>query len=411
VPTQLKRSPARVVRSGLAAAIMAAAPAPNVNAQWAVVNLHPTGAAGSCAFDVDGDVQVGYATLGGVPHGSLWRATAASWVDLTPLGATTSNCGGVHGVQQAGYSVTGGVARAGLWTGQPGSWTDNLHPAGADFSVATELGDAQVVGRVSMGGVIRASLWNPGSPWIDLHPTGATFSQASGVAGGQQVGSAQFPGLPLRAGLWTGTAASWVDLHPAAAGGASSLAVDVDGGQQVGFAFVGQGYRASLWTGTASSWVDLHPAGAFLSEAHGVHDGQQVGRATFSLPNDPYHAILWSGTAASSVDLHAFLPPGFTRSEAWGISHSGGSTYVVGSGFNGATGRTEALMWVRTVPCDANCDNSTAQPVLNVQDFTCFLQRYAAGESYANCDSSTTAPVLNVQDFTCFLQRYAAGCP
>jgi hypothetical protein len=60
--------------------------------------------------------------------------------------------------------------------------------------------------------------------------------------------------------------------------------------------------------------------------------------------------------------------------------------------------------------CYANCDQSTAAPVLNVQDFTCFLQRYAAGESYANCDNSTAAPTLNVQDFTCFLQRYAAGC-
>jgi hypothetical protein len=61
--------------------------------------------------------------------------------------------------------------------------------------------------------------------------------------------------------------------------------------------------------------------------------------------------------------------------------------------------------------CYANCDGSTTAPVLNVQDFTCFLQRYAAGEAYANCDGSTTAPVLNVQDFTCFLQQYAAGCP
>jgi hypothetical protein len=62
-------------------------------------------------------------------------------------------------------------------------------------------------------------------------------------------------------------------------------------------------------------------------------------------------------------------------------------------------------------PCYANCDGSTTAPVLNVQDFTCFLQRYAAGENYANCDQSTVAPALNVQDFTCFLQRYAAGCP
>jgi murein tripeptide amidase MpaA len=61
--------------------------------------------------------------------------------------------------------------------------------------------------------------------------------------------------------------------------------------------------------------------------------------------------------------------------------------------------------------CYANCDASTAPPVLNVGDFTCFLQRFAAGESYANCDNSTAPPMLNVGDFTCFLQRFAAGCP
>jgi photosystem II stability/assembly factor-like uncharacterized protein len=62
-------------------------------------------------------------------------------------------------------------------------------------------------------------------------------------------------------------------------------------------------------------------------------------------------------------------------------------------------------------PCYANCDNSTSAPVLNVADFTCFLQRFAAADPYANCDSSTAAPVLNVADFTCFLQKVAAGCP
>jgi hypothetical protein len=49
--------------------------------------------------------------------------------------------------------------------------------------------------------------------------------------------------------------------------------------------------------------------------------------------------------------------------------------------------------------------------VLNVADFTCFLQKYAAADPYANCDNSTTPPVLNVADFTCFLQKFAAGCP
>jgi hypothetical protein len=67
-------------------------------------------------------------------------------------------------------------------------------------------------------------------------------------------------------------------------------------------------------------------------------------------------------------------------------------------------------------PCYANCDNSTASPVLNVQDFSCFLTSYAAGCAspagcYPNCDASTSTPFLNVQDFSCFLTRYAAGCP
>jgi hypothetical protein len=60
--------------------------------------------------------------------------------------------------------------------------------------------------------------------------------------------------------------------------------------------------------------------------------------------------------------------------------------------------------------CYANCDSSSASPFLNVQDFSCFLGKYAAGNAYANCDHSTAAPALNVQDFTCFLQKFAAGC-
>lgn len=61
--------------------------------------------------------------------------------------------------------------------------------------------------------------------------------------------------------------------------------------------------------------------------------------------------------------------------------------------------------------CYANCDGSTATPVLNVNDFLCFLNRYGASDIDANCDGSTVAPVLNVSDFICFSNRFAAGCP
>ena len=60
--------------------------------------------------------------------------------------------------------------------------------------------------------------------------------------------------------------------------------------------------------------------------------------------------------------------------------------------------------------CYANCDHSTTQPCLNVLDFGCFLNQFAAGATYANCDNSTTPPVLNVLDFGCFLNKFAAGC-
>jgi hypothetical protein len=73
-----------------------------------------------------------------------------------------------------------------------------------------------------------------------------------------------------------------------------------------------------------------------------------------------------------------------------------------------------------TSSCYANCDGSTVEPILNVDDFTCFINEYATSqglphaqqvEAYANCDGSTVEPALNVDDFTCFINAYAMGCP
>jgi hypothetical protein len=70
--------------------------------------------------------------------------------------------------------------------------------------------------------------------------------------------------------------------------------------------------------------------------------------------------------------------------------------------------------------CYANCDGSTVEPILNVDDFTCFINEFASAQGlphegqvahYANCDGSTIAPALNVDDFTCFINQFAQGCP
>ncbi len=60
--------------------------------------------------------------------------------------------------------------------------------------------------------------------------------------------------------------------------------------------------------------------------------------------------------------------------------------------------------------CYANCDGSTTPPMINVLDFSCFLNKFASGDMAANCDGSTTVPQLNVLDFACFVNTYAAGC-
>src|SRR3954462_1775168 len=106
---------------------------------------------------------------------------------------------------------------------------------------------------------------------IDLNPSGFTSSEADGIANGQQVGVAAGP------------------------------ATDFDS-------------HAILWTGTAASAVDLNPSpsGATMSQAYGVADGQQVGFSGGTATGNP-HAILWTGTAASAVDLN---PSGFTNSDA-----------------------------------------------------------------------------------------------
>jgi hypothetical protein len=100
-----------------------------------------------------------------------------------------------------------------------------------------------------------------------------------------------------------------------------------------------------------------------------------------------------------------------------GAVYVAGSSQVISS--NPPNSKMVLIKYVQDAPCYANCDQSSVQPVLNVDDFTCFINQYAAGASlaaaaqvghYANCDGSTVAPALNVDDFTCFINRYAAGC-
>jgi hypothetical protein len=141
--------------------------------------------------------------------------------------------------------------------------------------------------------------------------------------------------------------------------------------------------------------------------------GDVIGGYGWQPAEGRHRAILWT-RAAGTRDLKAVLQQmGLSEVVPWRLTDvaaiSGDGAWLVGNGINPA-GLSEP--WIARIPpfCYNNCDSSTAPPVVNITDFTCFMSRYAAGDPYANCDNSTALPLLNIADFTCFLQRFAAGC-
>ena len=339
---------------GLGASVLGAA-RPTATSYQAV-DLNPAELTESWACGVGGGQQVGYGCYGLASSYSvramLWTGSADSAVDLNPYGFTWSGVEDTDGVQQAGwgrvYYMVGGrrpylvnYVHAVLWTGSAASAVD-LNPAGFAESWAYGVGGGQQVGEglihyytPKKGGSYvsqnHAVLWTgSAASVVDLHPAGFTSSLAYGVGEGQQVGygSIQYNTnkkggssvVQCHALLWTGSAASVVDLHPA--GFASSGALSVAGGQQVGYGTCTDGTQhALLWTGRAASAVDLHPAGFTSSVANGVNGVQQVGYGFDA--DGTQHALLWMGNAATVVDLNTFLPTGFTNAVATAIDAAG----------------------------------------------------------------------------------------
>ncbi len=125
------------------------------------------------------------------------------------------------------------------------------------------------------------------------------------------------------------------------------------------------------------------------------------------------------GPAPTSVKVAGFL--------THGASTGGGGYGYVGNQVIGGLPTSADLGEVRAIDlsliagnqfivissgsCYANCDGSTASPLLTANDFQCFLNQYAQQAPYANCDGSTANPLLTANDFQCFLIKYAQGCP
>ncbi|MEX2218326.1 MAG: hypothetical protein WD749_06155 [Phycisphaerales bacterium] len=174
--------------------------------------------------------------------------------------------------------------------------------------------------------------------------------------------------------------------------------------------------RTWHWDGTSWSRVPQSGVGGHDSRMYGVHaissdDVWAVGGGDPPLGSNlafEYQTVHWDGVRWSRVEnpnqAVLLAVGGSSRSDVWAVGWGMDSL--------GYSTGTHTLHHNGSPPlCYANCDRSATPPALNVQDFSCFLARFAAWDPYANCDGSTEWPEFNVQDFSCFLTRYAAGCP
>ena len=66
----------------------------------------------------------------------------------------------------------------------------------------------------------------------------------------------------------------------------------------------------------------------------------------------------------------------------------------------------QAVLWTGCInQCYPDCDRSGG---LDINDFVCFINKYAALDPYANC---TVDAVIDINDFACFVGKFAQGCP
>jgi len=195
-----------------------------------------------------------------------------------------------------------------------------------------------------------------------LHPASFASSVGDGISGTVQVGHAYDSSGQGHAIMWSGTAASAVDLHPAS-GFQNSFAMAASDSGQAGYGYstVSARDQALFWSGTAASKVNLQPSGYGANRALGLDGNTQVGNASPPGTN-AVHAALWHGTAASFVDLQ---PSGFNESVADAVS---GNTQV-GYGLPTGVGHFHALMW-----------NGTAASAVDINPAT-YLDSKALGVS------------------------------
>lgn len=228
-----------------------------------LIGLAPQGAVQSQANAIRANEQVGWARLQISPgvyrtHASLWHGSVASWVDLNPPGMYESRVYATDGVKQGGGVTTSslGFGYPALWSGTASSVVD-MTPLWATpgYGGIAGMVFGQQVGSAVVGGAAHATIWSgTAASAIDVNSFPGLDSGLFATTGAVQVGQAHVPGLTFPvAGVWLGTAASFVNLQdflPAGyVGSVATSVAEYDGRIIVGgYAQTFDHSEAFIWT-------------------------------------------------------------------------------------------------------------------------------------------------------------------
>jgi hypothetical protein len=332
---------------------------------WTCTSLHPQDTAGS-TYAGSGANAIHNGKIGGwvaindygnstnwAYHAAYWPTPSAdSYVDLSK-GKLQSTIFAMSDNIQAGYFVQFGAYWNTVPMDIPNFVKSDPFPG---YSTIYGLSGNWASGAIQTQEESHARLWNLSlNTLVDLSPAGATNSGAWAIYGatdidpGVQVGKAD-----IGAALWSGTAVSYVNLHP------DTLAVESDawavyGTHQGGMATMNSDGKqhAMLWSGTKDSAVDMHPAtvaGVTRSFIHSMAEGIQVGFIELNDNDKQVHAFFWRGSATDYLDLHSMLPAKYSQSWAWAVEKTGNNIWIVGSANNEELDQQEAILWRYMAP-------------------------------------------------------------
>ncbi len=401
-----------------------------------------------------------------------WDPANETWTQRFPLRSPSAreNAGGAFDAKAGRVTLYGGHARGSsyadvnfgdVWQWDGDEWTKTFEPPrtpviGNSPSVAYDAARQRVVMLSYLEWTANApsTMWEwDDRRWTPVAATGPMPGNAPLAFDGTRV-ICVFQAAAGTLETWGWDGAAWQRLaeSPGTIAADTQLAFDSDRGRVVMFI----GRAAQTWEWDGGHWTQMAsivPAPR-LRYAMSYDPGRRrtlIVGGVFANGLTYFHDTwAWNGaswasiaTQSTSVDFGLGYDPvrevsvlvdqqgvyELAREGGWhAVSHGGlvsrpsaslvnhaqsGHLLIVGGYADGAhpIEQTEHVPIVRGCPvCYPNCDNSAAPPTLNVNDFQCFLNRFAKGDPYANCDHSTAAPTLTAADFHCFLNQFVAGC-